>query len=96
MQQEQDQFAQNFAQWIIDRYELPPNIHVSMKNAKTLTIAVAGSEEMDDLLNEHLAGMVQAGIDWDCPFIDVVRLDDHRRPLRLRTASCRLLLDKIS
>jgi hypothetical protein len=96
MQQEQDQFAQNFAQRIIDRYELPKNIRVHMKNSETLAIAVAGDLEMNDLLNGHLPGLVQAGIDWGFPFIDVVRLDDHRRSLRLRTDSCRLLLEKIS
>jgi hypothetical protein len=96
MQQFRDQPCSSFTAEIVSRYGLPDTVHISMKNAKTLIITVAGSEEMDNLLNEHLAGMVQAGIDWDCPFIDVVRLDDHRRPLRLRTDSCRLLLDEIS
>jgi hypothetical protein len=96
MQQEQDQFAQNFAQRIINRYELPPNIHVSMKNSETLAIAVAGDLEMNDLLNGHLPGLVQAGIDWGFAYIDIRRLDDRRKPLRLRTDSCKLLLEKIS
>jgi hypothetical protein len=96
MQQVQDQFAQNFAQRIIDRYELPKNIHVSMKNSETLTIVVAGDLQVNDLLNGHLPGLVQAGIDWGFPFIDVVCLDDRRKPLRLRTDSCRQLLEKIS
>jgi hypothetical protein len=96
MQQLKDQPWSSFTAEIISRYGLPDTVHVSMKNAETLTIAVAGETEMDDLLSGHLPGMVQAGIDWDCPFIDVRRLDDRRRSLRLKTRSCQILLEKIS
>jgi hypothetical protein len=96
MQQVQDQFAQNFAQRIIDRYELPQNIHVSMKNAETLVFKVSGGAEMDNLLNQCLSNMVQAATDWGTRFIYVDRLDDPRRSLKLKTDSCKILLEKIN